>query len=326
MRQIAAAVVALVALTFVPRIATGQETGRFDRALTASGPVDLSIVSGSGSIVVRPGADGNVRVVGTVRAANRWTTSAEEQARVVQAVAANPPIVQNGGRIDVGRIDDPELARRVAISYEVTVPHTTRLTLKTGSGSLDVGALAGPVSVSTGSGSVEVGAIGDVVQVSTGSGSVKVDGGRGTTVISTGSGTVHAGAFEGDLRIRTGSGGIHVDRASGGVVELESGSGSLNLRSLDGGLTARSASGSIAVSGSPRQAWNVSSGSGQVTLRIPAGTAFGLQANSSSGGISTDHEVQVRTVSRRELAGTVGGGGPLVTARTSSGRIVIRKE
>lgn len=327
MRQIAAAfIVVLAALTFIPRVATSQDAGRFDRTLTTSGPVDLSLVSGSGSVVVRPGADGSVAIVGTIRPANRWSTSADEVRRAIRAVEANPPIAQNGGRIEVGRIEDPEIARLVAVSYEVTVPRATRLTSRTGSGSQKVGALAGPVSVTTGSGAVEVGAIADAVEVTTGSGSVKVEGARGRASISTGSGTVHAGAFEGDLQIRTGSGGIHVDRASGGTVALSTGSGSLEVRALDGGLNANSGSGSINVWGTPRSDWTVSSGSGQIGLRIPAGTAFRIQANSNSGRISTDHEVQASSVSRRELVGAVGEGGPLVTARTSSGRIAIRKE
>lgn len=326
MRHIAILVVVVAGLVAVPAVAAGQELGRFERTLTVSAPVVLSVVSGSGSVDVRSGPDGTVRIVGIVRAADRWRTSEQESQRAVRAVEANPPIVQEGGRIDVGRIDDEDIARRVSISYEVVVPRTTRVTSRTGSGSLKVGALAGPVSVSTGSGSVDVGAIDDGVEVTTGSGSVKVEGGRGRVGISTGSGTVHAGAIDGDVHIRTGSGAIHVERVSGGTADLRSGSGSLAVRRLDGGLIANTASGSISVSGIPRRDWTVSSSSGQLTLRIPSGTSFRIQANSSSGRIETDHDLQSRTVGRRELTGTAGEGGPLVTARTSSSRIAIRKE
>jgi len=326
MRYIAALILVVAGLTSVPAVAASQEVGRFERTLSVSAPVVLSIVSGSGSVDVRPGSDGAVRIVGIIRAADPWRTSEQDLRRAVRAVEAAPPIVQEGSRIDVGRLEDEDVARRVSISYEVIVPRATRVTTRTGSGSQKVGALAGPVSVTTGSGAVEVGVIDEAVEATTGSGSVKVAGGRGRVAITTGSGTVHAGAVDGDLHIRTGSGGIHVERVSGGVADLRSGSGSLAVRSLDGGLSANTASGSINVSGIPRRDWTVSSSSGQLTLRIPSGTPFRIQANSNSGRIESDHEMQVRTVGRRELVAEVGAGGPLITARTSSSRIVIGRE
>ncbi|HEY8549154.1 MAG TPA: DUF4097 family beta strand repeat-containing protein [Vicinamibacterales bacterium] len=320
-----AASLILAGFITMPSPASAQETGRFERTLTVQGPVDLSIFTGSGSIVVSPGADGTVHVVGTVRANDWWRTNPADARQAIQAVEANPPVVQNGSRIEIGPIADRELARRVSISYEVSVPRGTRLTSRSGSGSQRIGALAGPVTVSTGSGSVEVGAIGASVEISTGSGSVKVEGGKGRTSVSSGSGTVHAGAFDGDLQIRTGSGGIHVERVANGEVVLSSGSGSIEVRSLDGGLMANSASGSIRVAGTPTRDWKVSSSSGRIDLDIPAGTAFRVEANSSSGSIRTDHQMQVQSVGRRELVGSVGEGGSLVTARTSSGSIAIRK-
>ena len=326
MRHIATLVVVVAGLAAVPVVAVGQELGRFERTLTVSAPVALAIVSGSGSVDVRSGPDGSVRVIGSIRAADRWRTNEQDSRSAVRVVEENPPIVQEGNRIDLGLISDPDVDRRVSISYEVIVPRATRLTSRTGSGSQKVAALAGPVSVTTGSGSVEVGAIDGGVDVSTGSGSVNVESGRERVFINTGSGTVHAGTVAGDLLIRTGSGGIHVEQVSDGTADLRTGSGSVELRRLDGGLSANTGSGSITVSGIPRRDWTVSSSSGQLALRIPAGTPFRIQANSSSGSIETDHDLQTSTVSRRELTGTAGQGGPLVTARTSSSRIAIRTE
>jgi DUF4097 and DUF4098 domain-containing protein YvlB len=327
MRRIATLIVVVAGLAAVPAVAAGQELGRFERTLTVSAPVALSIVSGGGSVDVRSGPDGSVRIIGSIRAADRWRTNEQDSRSAVRAVEATPPIVQEGNRIDLGLISDADVDRRVSISYEVIVPHATRLTSRTGSGSQKVAALAGPVSVSTGSGSVEVGAIAGGVDVSTGSGSVNVESGQERVFINAGSGTVYAGAVDGDLHIRTGSGGIHVEQVSDGTADLRSGSGSLEVRRLDGGLIANTGSGSITVSGTPRRDWTVASSSGQLTLRIPTGASFRIQANSSSGRIETDHDMKTTKVSRRELTGTAGeGGGPLVTVRTSSSRIAIRRE
>ncbi|ODS53115.1 MAG: hypothetical protein ABS36_14330 [Acidobacteria bacterium SCN 69-37] len=327
MRRIAIVIgLVLVGLTSAAAVAAAQGLGRFERTLTAADPVALSIASGSGSVVVQPGAAHTVRIVGIIRAASPWRADEDALRRAVRSVEANPPIVHEGSCVDLGRIVDEDVARRVAISYEVVVPRNARVTVTTGSGSQKIGALAGPASVSSGSGAVEVGAIGGDVDVSTGSGSIKVEAGRGRMAIETGSGTVNVGAVDGDLHIHTDSGGIYVERVTGEVTDLRSGSGSIAVRHLTGGLSTETGSGSIAVSGVPTRDWTLESGSGQITLRIPAGTGFRIQAHSNSGRIETDHDVQARTTGRRDLAGTVGPGGPLVTARTASSRIVIRKD
>ncbi len=320
------AAAACLAVLLLPLAAAAAVEERFDRNLSVSGPVSLSVRSGSGSISVTAGNDGTVRVVGIVRGTTWWrgATSAEVQ-EAVKAVAANPPIRQNGNTIEIGAIEDKELARRVAISYELTVPRATSLTAKTGSGSHRIASLAGPVTVSSGSGSVEIGAVEGAVEVSTGSGSVKVDGARERTAVSTGSGSVSLGRTHGAVRVRTGSGSVEIDDASG-EVELSTGSGTLRVGQLSGGLQARSASGAIRITGTPTADWNLHTSSGGITLHIPAGTAFRVQANTSSGSIESQHELKVSSVSRRELSGAVGEGGALVSARSASGSIHFNRQ
>ena len=108
-------------------------------------------------------------------------------------------------------------------------------------------------------------------------------------------------------------------------MDAATGSGSIAVDSLSGGLTARSASGTITVAGTPGQDWQLHSSSGSIALDIPDGTPFRVEASTSSGRINTDHKLTVSSVGQRELSGAVGDGGRLVSARTSSGSIHIRK-
>jgi DUF4097 and DUF4098 domain-containing protein YvlB len=301
-------------------------TGRFDRTLNVSGPIAVSVSSGSGSVTVTSGSDSTVRIIGTVHGNSWWRRSAsEEVAQAIRSIEANPPIVQEGSAIRIGDIEDREIARRVSISYEVAVPKPTRLTVKTGSGSQTITAAVAGVNASTGSGSVTVGVVDGPVEVRTGSGAVRVEGARDHAKVSTGSGSVDLGAIGGPVHVNTGSGSIEVREASGGTSELSTGSGRIEVSNLTGGLTANAASGSIRVSGTPEADWAISTSSGGIDLDIPSSASFRVRATTSSGRIETDHTLTVTSAGRRELSGAVGSGGPLVSARSASGSIQIGK-
>ena len=304
--------------------ASAQVLGKFDRTLTVSGQTSVSITSGSGSVNVVAGGDGSVHVVGTIRG-NSWHDSSDRVAHAARAVEAKPPIVQNGSTISLGSIDDEETSRRISISWEVTVPKQTSLTVKTGSGSQTIASLAGSVNANAGSGSVTIGNTSGAVDVRTGSGSIKVDGGTGKVNASAGSGSIHLGRVSGKVSVSTGSGSIDIASADNAAVEVSTGSGQIEINGLKGGVTASASSGSIYVNGTPTSDWQLQTSSGSITLGIPDGSAFRVQANTSSGSINTDHKVAITSAGRRELTGTVGNGGVLVSARTSSGSIRIRR-
>jgi DUF4097 and DUF4098 domain-containing protein YvlB len=296
--------------------------GRFERTLAVNGAVSLSVATGSGGIEITSGPDGSVRVTGEVRA-NRWTTPADELARAVKAVEANPPIVQEGNTIRIGLIEDQRIARLVSITYSITVPRQTSVTGKTGSGSQSIPSLAGPVSATSGSGALEIGAIDGAVDARTGSGSIRIErAGRGLTV-SSGSGSITVGSVAGNLRARTGSAAIDVQQVVDGTAELSSGSGHVNVANLQGGMRASTSSSSIHVSGTPAADWHATTSSGAIRLEIPAGTPFRLRAHTSSGSIRTDHALQTTVTGKRDLEGSTGTGGVLVEARSSSGSITV---
>jgi hypothetical protein len=321
---IAAATVALV-IAAVPAQAAAQSfEGRFDKTLSVSGPVTLSISSGSGSVDVSAGGDDAVRVVGIVRGTSWWRGASDAAVRrAIEAIEARPPIVQNGGTIAVGAIDDEDVARMVSISYTVTVPRKTALTVKTGSGSQHIAAIAGPIEATTGSGSVTVGAIEGAADVRTGSGSVRVDAARERVNVSTGSGGITLGRVAGRVTLNSGSGSVTIREAPDATIDVTTGSGRIGVDGLVGGLTAHAASGSIHVNGTPKADWQLATSSGSIDLGIPEGTAFRVQASTSSGSIDTDHKLTVSSAGRRSLSGTVGSGGVLVSARSSSGSIRI---
>jgi DUF4097 and DUF4098 domain-containing protein YvlB len=317
----ATAVLAL-ALTAAPAVA--QVEGRFERTLKVSGTVDLSVSSGSGSIRVQPGESGNVRVVGTIRA-NRWRNwrASDAEARV-KRIEADPPVVQEGARFSIGKTGDDDLYENISISYEVYVPEATMLSANTGSGSVHVGALRGPVTASSGSGSVEIGATGGAVKASSGSGQIVVDGAKERVEATTGSGSIRLRNIAGAATANSGSGSIEVEQTAEGSVRLTTGSGGIRAWGIRGALVARASSGSIHVQGTPTGPWDLNSSSGSINMQLPAEFAFTLDAHTGSGSINVDHPITVQgRIDRRTLRGDVRGGGPVVSASTSSGSIEI---
>jgi hypothetical protein len=259
--------------------------GEFSRTMSVSGPVYLDVRTGSGDIRIRTGPDNAVHVVGRIRA-HTGLFSAQHPADRVRAIEANPPVEQRGDAIQIGHTGDPELRRNVSISYEITVPVDTRVRSHTGSGDHTIGPVRGPVDAAGGSGDIRIDRVEGQVNASTGSGDIEVAGAEG-------------------LRARAGSGSIDVSGVAGRL-ELRTGSGDITIDSR------------------PEGDWAVDTGSGDLRIRVPEGSAFLLDATTSSGDIDTVHPVEVQgRQSRRRLAGAVRGGGPRLELTTSSGDIRI---
>jgi DUF4097 and DUF4098 domain-containing protein YvlB len=70
--------------------------------------------------------------------------------------------------------------------------------------------------------------------------------------------------------------------------------------------------------------WNLRTSSGSVHVSLPSEAAFTIEARASSGSIEVNHPMMVQgSIGRREVRGTVRGGGALLAVSTSSGSIRI---
>ncbi len=316
----------LAALGFAGPIEAQQAVGSFDRTLSVSGPVELEVESGSGRIEIGPGTDGRIEVRARITAGTwgfwRSGLSAEERVRRVEA---NPPIEQTGNRVRIGRISDDDLRQGVSISYVLTVPPETSAVSKTGSGAHVITGLRRGITASSGSGSIRVSDAAGDVRATTGSGAIEADSLSGSFYANSGSGSIEGVRLRGAITVRSGSGSIDVSQSGGGEVDASSSSGSVHVNGVRGGLRASTSSGALRVQGEQTSNWRLSSSSGTVTIELAGTPKFALDARSSSGRIDTGFPVTVSgTIGRRELRGSVNGGGPLLYVRTSSGSIRIR--
>lgn len=295
--------------------------GSFQKTLQVSGPVNLDLTTGSGSVNVRTGAAGQVQVTGHIRVTS-FFGSADDRVRQIEN---NPPIQQSGNDIRIGHTGDMEMFHNISISYDLVVPPDTRLRSHTGSGSQKVEGLKGQVEADSGSGSVDVSDIGDAVRADTGSGDIRIERVKGSVQAKAGSGSIRATDVAGGFEGRTGSGHIELEQSAPGSVRAETGSGGLELRGVNGSLDASAGSGTISADGNPTGSWRVRTGSGSVHLKLASAAGFDLDAHTSSGSISVNQPVTVQgTLGRKEIRGKVHGGGVPIQVETGSGNIEIQ--
>ncbi|HMK31626.1 MAG TPA: DUF4097 family beta strand repeat-containing protein [Terriglobales bacterium] len=318
-------IASMMACTLLPALADSRAEGSFDRTLSVSGPVDLDVETGSGSIEIRSAAASSVVIHGHIRVSG-WSWFGGDSGDRVTRLEKNPPIEQNGNSIRIGRIHDWDLRQNISISYVIETPAQTRVTLQSGSGSQTVVGVNGPVHAKTGSGSVRIEQARSDVEASTGSGSIDLNEIHGGVRANAGSGSIRAQGVAGSFRGSTGSGHIELAQTAPGYVDAETGSGSLRLENVQGNLHASTGSGSITAGGQPSGSWELRSGSGTISVKVPNDARFDLYAHTSSGSLQLDVPVEVQgEISKKEIRGKVRGGGNFaLNVHTGSGNIRIQ--
>jgi hypothetical protein len=199
--RLAAVLVLALAVIALPLHAAAA--GHFERTLQVSGPVDLEVASGSGSISVHTGASGSVYVSAHIHASSSWLFGGNEDEKI-QRIEKNPPIEQTGNTIRIGHVEDSELIRHISIDYELTVPAQTKLNAHTGSGGITITGVQLPLTARTGSGGITVENIGADTRIESGSGSLTIHGVRGSLHANTGSGGIHGEGIGGEIAAGTG--------------------------------------------------------------------------------------------------------------------------
>ena len=190
---------------------------------------------------------------------------------------------------------------------EVTADDVTGdLLIDTGSGSVTATRIAGALSIDTGSGSITVRGVEGDLRVDTGSGRVDVSDVRGDEIeIDTGSGSVKGYNLSGAIvGVDTGSGSIELERVSAAQVVLDTGSGSIDIELM-----------------SDIDRLSADTGSGSVTVRAPAGLGATVDIETGSGGIDLDFPLEVRSVRRDHVRGTIGDGRGEIKIDTGSGGV-----
>lgn len=234
MKHFLLAAAAALALAAVPALAS---EANFERTLSVSGHVELSVSTGSGNIHITHGAGNQVHIWGKVKSG--WGGSEQR----VHEIAANPPIEQTG---NIVRIGGHQLnLHNISIDYEIQAPEDAFLEAGSGSGDISVDGVGENAKISTGSGNIHATGLHGGFKVDTGSGNIYAEQtGQGDVKAETGSGNIELRSLHGSLRAHTGSGNIKAGGAPATDWKLETGSGNIDFTAGSAAFTLEASTGS----------------------------------------------------------------------------------
>jgi DUF4097 and DUF4098 domain-containing protein YvlB len=229
----------------------------------------------------------------------------------------------------------------IEVRLGLEIPAGVAVTLGSTSGDLETDSLSGRQSLTTTSGDVEVHGAAAVLEIVSTSGDI-IASDIGSATMHTVSGDVHVDGVSGALRVQTTSGDI---RISGGAdsLSLSTVSGDVEADAAPRGVRAETTSGDIVLeavaqtvhvgtsSGDvrvglrvPLLSADIASVSGNLTVALADRLGCALDVKTSNGTLDADVPLEMRTISRRAIAGSVRDGTAPVRLRTASGDITIR--
>jgi len=235
---------------------------------------------------------------------------------------------------------------RLRVDIVARSPRRMALTAAVTSGDLRIQDLEGDAALSATSGEAAVNRLGGDLMLTSTSGDLELQDlkGRVDVTTTTGdivlrrmarnvwvhslSGDINVEGVTGDLDVNNVNGDVAVDDV-GGKTTLASSSGQILAEACAGALQINSSSGNITVisEGGAGQTLRLVSASGSVEVLLGAQAAFNLDLNTATGSIRCRLPLEVRDVSRRNLAAVLGGGGKPLKVVTATGDIrILRQE
>jgi hypothetical protein len=258
-----------------------------------TGPINLSVRIGRGSVVVRTADDLECATVdlapnpGAEELAGQFTVELVGRTLTVAAP-------REGGLADL--VSRLRQRSRDGVAVTVTVPTGTALKIAAADAPVTVAGRCGGADIITASGEITLDHVdGDLLLRYAGARS-RVERVSGSVAIRAGSGEARFGVVEGSLQHGCGRGLLDVGEVFG-AVQSRTGSGSARLASVHGDV-------------------DLASGSGAMSIGLPAGAAAHVDATTGSGRVRSDLPIDdaPKTATRRPIT---------VRARTGSGDIEL---
>jgi hypothetical protein len=272
----------------------------------------LHVQTRGGSIRVQPSSDLMVRITATEKIRADSEAEADEVVKKLTLTADQ----QGNDIVATANYEDQSPGFHfgswppVQVDFVVTVPASFAADLRTSGGSITVGDLAGAIQARTSGGSLALGRIGGAVDGETSGGNVSLTAGGAAVHLRTSGGSIFVGHAAGPAELRT----------SGGSIKIESAENSLQAFTSGGSVRA-------GLSGPIKGDCELRTSGGSVRITVNHTAGFDLDA-ATSGGIVEAPGLTItlaRGAPRRsELSGSVNGGGPALTLRSSGGNIEIR--
>jgi hypothetical protein len=260
------------------------------KAFQLTGPINLSVRLGRGSVTIRTVDDATTATVELrTEPGNEPLLAGFTTEMVGRTLTIAAP--REGGIADLASLWRARPREGVAVM--VTVPTGTATKIATSSASITVTGRCGGADITTGSGAIRLDHVDGDLLLSYASAESRTARVSGSVTVRSGSGDAQFGIIEGSLEHVCASGLLEVGEVRG-AVRSRSGSGSARLAAVYGDVDFASGSGGISI-GLPAGAaahLNVTTGSGQVRSELaiedhpaPAKATINVRARTGSGDV-----------------------------------------
>jgi hypothetical protein len=209
--------------------------------------------------------------------------------------------------------------------YTVRVPKTFNSELRTGGGTIMVAEITGTMSADTSGGKLKFTNLKGPTGATTSGGSIELSGCEGPLKVDTSGGRIEAIDGNGSLEART-SGGSIVVRNFAGDTKVETSGGRLSFENINGKIFGRTSGGSISAklkNPVPGDV-NLETSAGSIDLMVPADAGLDIEAEASSGRVTSELPFTGTRTDRDSMKGKINGGGKSVVLRSGAGSISIK--
>jgi len=294
-------------------------------ALAKDGKVYLSNIAGD--IDVKTWDRGEVKIDALKVSKHSSMDKAKEYAGLVKI-----EVTEEGGTLSIMTKYPKNGPKNMSVSvdFNLMIPAGATADINSVSGDLTLANIGGAAKAETVSGDVTLEKIGGALKGKTVSGNVTVMGAAKGAYCKSVSGDVKVDDVVGDAELQTVSGTIEAGSVKGSIT-AENTSGDVKLIDVTDAkvIKAKTLSGDVDYVGVIYSdgSYNFKSHSGDVLLTVPSDAAFDLEAKTFSGSIESDFEITLTgKISKKELKGSVNGGGATLEVKTFSGDVHMKKK
>ncbi|WP_345955557.1 DUF4097 family beta strand repeat-containing protein [Mucilaginibacter sp. PAMB04168] len=233
--------------------------------------------------------------------------------------------------------------KSVSISFKIFVPVQVATNLTTSGGSIRLANLAGDQNFATSGGSLHIASVSGKIKGRTSGGSIQVEDAKQEIDLTTSGGSIAANNCDGIITLVTSGGSLKLNQLNGTINATTSGGsvigsgvkgelitstsgGSINLTEMACSIEASTSAGSVRVQMSEVGKYvKLNTSAGSIDLKMPPKNGLDLNLKGDRVNASISGKFQGSTETDR-IEGKLNGGGTLVQAHASNGRVTLRFE